>query len=140
MLELSDKWLYSDCIDVPLDGSVDISIIVHDMFSIMVEHDGVGLAANQVGLPFKIICVDFDGLKTAVINPTITHMDGPITCPPERCLSYPGISVMMERFHKIRLEGSDVQGNPLLFHLKGMIARIVQHEYDHLHGKTITSK
>ena len=115
-----------------------------DMFASMEAADGVGLAANQVGVDariFVIDCPDADGEDVVgyAINPTLTLPD-PVDGEPaeevteEGCLSVPGPYADLPRAFRARVDGVDVQGEPVTIEATGMAGRCLQHEMDHLDG------
>jgi peptide deformylase len=118
--------------------------LVLDMFASMTAADGVGLAANQIGVDarvFVIDCPDADDEDVVgyVINPILT-LPGPIGDEPteevtdEGCLSVPGPYADLPRAFRARVDGVDLQGEPLTIETTGMAARCLQHEVDHLNG------
>jgi len=115
----------------------NIHKIVKKMFKIMKEEDGVGLAANQVGFNMRIVIAQLPEDKSYVlINPEIIESDGEDVME-EGCLSFPGISIYIKRAEKIKVRGLDMNGNDVEYIFDGLLARIFQHEVDHLNGKTI---
>lgn len=115
----------------------DLYYDVKQMFHIMDDHDGIGLAANQVGLLQRIIIVDANGIKQEFINPVITKRFGGLTNSKEGCLSFPGAMVLKVRCRRVTIEGFTHDWQPIKRNLKGVAAYVVQHEVDHLGGKNI---
>ena len=122
----------------------DLRHLVLDMFASMAAADGVGLAANQIGVDarvFVIDCPDADGedVVGVVVNPVLTIVD-PVDGEPavevteEGCLSVPGPYAELERAFRARVDGVDVHGDPVSIEATGMAARCLQHEVDHLNG------
>src|SRR3954452_2346466 len=118
--------------------------LVLDMFAIMYAADGVGLAANQVGVDARIFvmdCPDADGEDVVgyVVNPVLT-LPGPVGEEPaeevteEGCLSVPGPYAELPRAFRARVDGVDAKGHPMSIEATGMAARCLQHEVDHLDG------
>jgi peptide deformylase len=118
--------------------------LVLDMFASMSAADGVGLAANQIGVDarvFVIDCPDADDEDVVgyVVNPTLTVL-GPVGEEPaeevteEGCLSVPGPYAELPRAFRARVDGVDVRGKPVSIEASGMAARCLQHEMDHLDG------
>jgi peptide deformylase len=115
-----------------------------DMFASMEAADGVGLAANQIGVDarvFVIDCPDADGEDVVgyVVNPTLTvpepHDGEPAEeVTEEGCLSVPGPYAELPRAFRARVDGVDVRGEPVSIEATGMAARCLQHEMDHLEG------
>lgn len=117
----------------------EIVKIAHDMAETMYTKKGVGLAAPQVGISKQIIVLDVsDGLIT-LINPEITLTEGTCTME-EGCLCLPKISVEVERHANIQVKGIDLYGKPVSFDADELMARVFQHEIDHLGGKLIIDK
>lgn len=109
-----------------------------DMFALMAEKDGVGLAAPQVGIPLRIFVMNYGAVKTEFLNPVITATPGKVvTFHGEECLSFPGLKVNRKRHKRVTIEGFDRNWGPLKFDLRGLAAFIAQHEVDHLNGITI---
>jgi len=118
--------------------------LVLDMFASMVAADGVGLAANQIGVDaqvFVLDCPDADGEDVVgyVVNPVLTVLEPVGDEPPtelteEGCLSVPGPYAELERGFRARVDGVDVHGDPVSIEATGMAARCLQHEHDHLQG------
>ncbi len=110
-----------------------------EMFQVMYENEGVGLAANQVGLPFQLIVLNPEAdpekkeAELVLINPVIVKRSGKIE-DSEGCLSFPGIHTNVLRAEKITFEAVLFDGQVQRFEWKGHPARIVQHEIDHLNG------
>ena len=121
----------------PVMEDDDVGLLIDEMFKTMVEHRSVGLAANQVGVTKRVIVVLVGGLKLSLINPVITKRYGGKSGQVEECLSFPGGEAMMIRHNKIIVEGLDRNRKPVRRKLKGLAARCVQHEVDHLNGVTI---
>lgn len=116
----------------------EIKRLVDDMIETMHSAPGVGLAAPQVGISLQIIIVDAsigedpDGL-IVLFNPEIVAQSGSNTLE-EGCLSLPGIVSDVERFDEVVVRGIDLEGNHVELTTKGFLARIFQHEIDHLNG------
>jgi peptide deformylase len=112
--------------------------IVARMFELMYEARGVGLAANQVDLPLRICVINpsgkkGDGEEWVLINPVIDRPKGSAEGE-EGCLSLPGIFAPVMRPKQVRLSAYDLAGNAIDRVVEGYLARIVQHEVDHLDG------
>jgi len=118
--------------------------LVADMFETMKAYNGVGLAANQVGVSQRVFIVDVPvGEDTrerfAVINPVLDQREGR-EAGEEGCLSIPGIYEEVTRATKLRLRGFDEHGKPLEKVAEGYLARAIQHEADHLDGVLFTDR
>lgn len=105
-----------------------------DMLETMYHQVGIGLAAPQVGIGLRIILVD-DGPRgpRVLINPLIVERRG-VVRGEEGCLSIPGFFGEVERSEWVRVEALDAEGLSLAFEAKGLQARVIQHEMDHLDG------
>jgi peptide deformylase len=110
------------------------------MTSLMHEADGIGLAANQVGIVRRLIVCTLDGEDRAIANPRITKADAETDTDDEGCLSLGEVRVPVERPVSVTLEGVDVNGESLELELDGIAARIVQHELDHLDGTLMVDR
>ncbi|MGI9515431.1 MAG: peptide deformylase [Pirellulaceae bacterium] len=112
--------------------------MVVEMFELMYEHRGVGLAANQVNLPFQLFVVNSAGERGAgeelvMINPVIQSPKGTSEAE-EGCLSIPGVYGQVVRPEQVHVTAWDLSGNQFDRVVDGMLARVMQHEYDHLQG------
>ncbi len=119
--------------------------LIANMFETMVHADGVGLAAPQIGLPIRVVTITLDPLSEdypefkdfnkAYINPHIIEVGGEEVSMEEGCLSLPGIHESVKRGNKIRVKYMDenfVEHDEVV---EGYLARVMQHEFDHLDGK-----
>ena len=115
----------------------EVRRLVKDMFDTMYEEDGVGLAAPQVGVSHRVIVVDpreQDVKPLGLVNPVIVKSDDETDRGEEGCLSIPGLKDIVERPASIVLEALDVEGKPVRIEAEGLLARVLQHEVDHLDG------
>ena len=114
--------------------TAEITRIIADMTETMWHQVGIGLAAPQVGLPYRILVMDDGkGGAQALINPVIESRSGTVR-EEEGCLSVPGIFGEVERSKTISVSATGADGEPVSFEASGLKARIVQHELDHLDG------
>lgn len=114
--------------------------VLDDMYDTMIEYDGVGLAAPQIGLDQQIAVVDVDDEHGTIemINPRILETSGEQTGP-EGCLSFPGVYGEVTRPNFVKIEALDRKGKKYTLSAEGFLARAIQHEIDHLFGKLFTS-
>ncbi|MBQ9903554.1 MAG: peptide deformylase [Synergistaceae bacterium] len=112
----------------------ELEDFVKVLFSSMRVHDGVGLAAPQVGVLKKIAVVEYDGKSYVLINPKVVDQKG-LQEGEEGCLSFPGIYAHVTRPQWVKIESNDVHGNTVKFEGEGYTARAFLHEMDHLNGK-----
>jgi peptide deformylase len=111
-----------------------LQALADDMFETMYDAPGVGLAAPQVGLSLRFFVFDDgEGTKAAMANPAIVEAAGEQT-EDEGCLSIPGLYHSTPRAMHVRIQGVDVHGEPLELEGDELLARIFQHETDHLNG------
>ncbi len=111
----------------------DLARLADDMIVTMYEAPGVGLAAPQIGVQKRLFVYDIGEGPAAVVNPRITERSGEWTFE-EGCLSVPGLSWPIVRAAEVRLVGRDLDGQPLSIHATELLARVFQHEVDHLDG------
>ena len=104
------------------------------MADTMYKNKGVGLAGNQVGILKRVIVVDDGEGLLQLINPVILEKEG-TQIDKEGCLSLPDIYGDVERADKIKVKAQNPQGKYIEFEAEGYLARIIQHEVDHLEGK-----
>src|SRR5690606_29517932 len=120
----------------PVEAVTDeIRRLIDDMFDTMYAEEGVGLAAPQVGIGQRVIVVDphEDGIEPfALVNPSITFFSEELEKGEEGCLSIPGLKEIVERSVTVRAEGLDEYGEPVTIEAGGLLARILQHEVDHV--------
>lgn len=124
-----------DCIDD------DLKILVEDMFETMYHADGVGLAAPQIGVLKRVIVIDIEVIKKAMINPEIIYeSDKDLKDGAEGCLSVPGVEDMVRRPNVIRVRYMDLNGKIIEEEARDLYARVICHEVDHLNGILFTDK
>lgn len=112
--------------------------IIDQMFEIMYEHRGVGLAANQVNLPLRLFIANPTGEKESgqelvFLNPVIQKATGTIEAE-EGCLSLPGLHGLVKRNKAVQVNAYSMDGKEINLKVEGFLARIIQHEVDHLDG------
>ena len=117
----------------------EIIRIAHNMADTMYEDKGIGLAAPQIGITKRIIVLDIgEGLVT-LVNPEITLFEGDEVME-EGCLCLPKITVDVPRYTRVQVKGIDLTENPVSFEADDLLARVFQHEIDHLKGTLIIDK
>jgi len=105
------------------------------MLGLMHSMYGIGLAAPQIGIPLRLFVTDVPGDKPRIfINPTIIALSENTTKFQEGCLSLPGIHKDVIRPEQVKIEATDLKGRIFKLECKGLLARCIQHEYDHLDG------
>ncbi len=115
--------------------------LLDDMYETMIAYDGVGLAAPQIGIKKQIAVVDIDDDNgpLELINPRILEAGGEQTGP-EGCLSFPGLYGEVSRPYYVKIKAQDRKGKFFIIEAEDYLARVIQHEIDHLHGILFTSK
>jgi peptide deformylase len=115
--------------------------LLNDMYDTMLEFDGVGLAAPQIGQKLQIAIVDIDDEFGTIemINPEILETNGDQTGP-EGCLSFPGLYGEVTRPGYVKVKAQDRKGKFFTLEAEDFLARAILHEIDHLHGVLFTSK
>jgi peptide deformylase len=124
------------------DFGPDLQRLVDDMVDTMRQAPGVGLAAPQVGESFRLIVVEYGDDEDeeippklyVMVNPEITRASKETVLGTEGCLSIPGIQGEVERNEAVTVKGMNRRGSPMTVKAKGWLARIFQHEIDHLDG------
>ncbi len=118
-----------------------LSKLLDDMYDTMIEFDGVGLAAPQIGIGMQIAIVDIDDDNGTIelINPVVLETSGE-QIGPEGCLSFPGLYGEVMRPNYVKIKAQDHKGKFYTFEAEGFLARAILHEIDHLHGVLFTSK
>lgn len=107
--------------------------LAKNLLDTMRHHKGIGLSANQVGLPYRVFVMEGDP-AFACFNPKIVDVSEDIVSLPEGCLSYRGVNVPVKRPAHVRVRFTAPDGNTMTRKFTGMTARVFQHEYDHLEG------
>jgi peptide deformylase len=133
----------------------DLQILIDDMIETMREAPGVGLAAPQVGVPERVIVVEYAEPEEAeegeepqevepklyvMVNPEIVKASADTEVGVEGCLSIPGLVGEVERTYEIRIKGLNRRGQPMKLKAEGWLARIFQHEIDHINGVLFTDQ
>jgi len=125
---------------------IDDSIhdVVEQMFEIMYQAGGIGLAATQVALPYRLFVVNLEarpdaGEELVFINPSLSRPRGNAV-QEEGCLSLPGLRMDVRRPEQIVVKAWSLEGEPFEEDLDGLLARVVQHEFDHLEGRLFTDR
>lgn len=109
--------------------------IINEMFRIMYESGGCGLAGVQIGVMQRLFVMDINGKKYVMINPEILEKSSDCSLDEEGCLSLPGISAEVKRAKKVTVKYTDVDGKEKKLKATGLLSVCIQHEYDHLDGK-----
>lgn len=109
--------------------------LINEMFRIMYESDGCGLAGVQIGVMLRLFVMEIKGKKYVMINPEILEKSKDYSFQEEGCLSLPGIGAEVKRSKKVTVKYTDIDGKEKILKANGLLAVCIQHEYDHLEGK-----
>ena len=118
--------------------------LIDNMIETMYAAPGIGLAAPQVGVSKRLLVIDISSKEEKIplivlINPEITESDGLIDSE-EGCLSLPDYTTVVKRADRLIVKGLDRDGSPVEMECKGLLARAIQHEIDHLDGVLIVDR
>ncbi len=135
--------------DIPTDYP-NLQELIANMFETLKNAEGVGLAAPQVGLPIRVVVVDLDcisedepqykGFLKTFINGHIIETSDDLVSMEEGCLSIPGIHENVKRPSRVHIKYLDENLTPHDEWVEGFVARVIQHEFDHLEGKMFVDR
>ena len=138
MLELvksNDPVLLTPCKDFDFqDPPFDPVEFSHELIKFMYENNGIGLAANQVGVPYRVFAMRASPENFVCFNPKIVQPSEKTVVLEEGCLSYSGLLVKIKRPEFVRVRFTTPNGDTITKQFVGMSARVFQHEYEHLDG------
>lgn len=115
----------------------ELESIVRAMADTMYLNQGIGLAATQVGVGLDLMIIDTGEGLTVFINPEIVERSSKKAKMEEGCLSLPGVTVNVARSERIKVRAQDIRGEAFLKTFDGLMAKVIQHEIDHLNGKLL---
>lgn len=122
------------------DFDESLERLAEDMFRVMRENEGMGLAGNQIGRLKRIFVVAYEDEEYVVVNPNIEERSEEVEEDVEGCLSIPEVRVEVERPAAVTVSGQDLRGAPMRIEAEGILARAFQHEIDHLDGVLILDR
>ena len=122
------------------DFDESLKRLAEDMFRVMRENEGMGLAGNQIGRLKRIFVVAYEDEEHVVVNPKIEESSDEVEEDVEGCLSIPEVRVEVERPAAVTVSGQDLTGAPIRIEAEGILARAFQHEIDHLDGVLILDR
>lgn len=128
-----------DTFDFKKFTSEEVQSICNDLIESMIAYEGLGLSANQIGLPHRVF-VMWSSPTVVCFNPRVVAYEGDPIFFSEGCLSYPNLYVKIKRPPAIRVRYQKPNGETVTDKLMGMSARVYQHELDHLDGIIYTSR
>ncbi len=123
----------------------EVRRLIQDMFDTMYHAEGVGLAANQIGVSLKVMVIDTSKkegsppIKVVMVNPELVEAEGQIKYR-EGCLSFPGLVVEVNRYSRVKVKATDINGEEKTYEFVGFPAIVFQHEMDHLEGITFIDR
>lgn len=134
--KLGEEVLRQKCAPVePGEINDEMRTLFDNMFETMFNADGVGLAAPQVGIAKRFfVIVSDDDVRRVFINPQIISTSAEVCDYEEGCLSLPGFNENISRPSKVTVQALDENGKSFTLEAEGLLARIIQHENDHLDG------
>jgi len=115
----------------PPEDTLEIST---KLISEMNDHGGIGLSANQLGLPYRVFCMRGHPENFVCFNPKMVYQSDEVELMEEACVSFPGITVKIKRSKEIRVRFQTPSGMMVTRKFEGLTARTFQHELDHLDG------
>lgn len=128
----------------PVDSSAeDVSGLVADLAETMYDANGVGLAATQCGVMKRVVVFDTSEERNelhAVVNPEVVTVCDEIEAQEEGCLSVPDVRIFIERPCHVHVRGENAAGQPVEYEADELLARVLQHEIDHLDGILIVDR
>lgn len=122
-----------------LDPQTDPIALAYDLAEHLLYYGGVGLAANQIGLPYRALAIKASPMIVA-FNPTIVDSSEELSEYEEGCLSFPGLLLKIKRPRFVRVRYTEPNGNTVTNRYADVTARVFQHEIDHLDGIVFTSR
>ncbi|MDP3245115.1 MAG: peptide deformylase [bacterium] len=118
----------------------ELKKLAENMVATMRESHGIGLAAPQIGQSVRLVTIDQVDDPLVLVNPVIKKFSWSKEIGQEGCLSVPGVFGYVKRAVSITVEAWNVQGKKVIFKAKGLLARVIQHEADHLDGVLFIDK
>ena len=112
----------------------------HELVKFMYENNGIGIAANQVGVPYRVFAMRGQPQNFVCFNPRVVQPSAEEIILEEGCLSFPGLIVKVKRPRHVRVRFQTPNGDTRTETFIGMTARVFQHEMDHLEGKLYFSR
>ncbi len=135
-----DKILKQKMKEVDFFNEKKLEDYIDQMWEAMYKEEGVGLAANQIGIPYQILVLDTSlreeeekPVKMVIINPKIVHKEGEVEST-EGCLSFPGVQITIPRAEKVKVVAKNEKGEDMEIDADDFLAIVLQHEIDHLNG------
>lgn len=139
LINEKDPKLRTECTAWDWENDGEIAELGRDMLKVMFEHNGIGLAAPQIGINKRIFVMGNPTQSFICVNPEIVSGTGEAK-EQEGCLSFPGLWLHVNRFETVQVKYQDILGKEHEREFTGLAARVFQHEYDHLSGLCFVNK
>jgi peptide deformylase len=120
--------------------SVETKQLILDMIKTLRANNGLGLAAPQVGKNLRICIIEIENELFVLINPEIKSLSKEKISSEEGCLSFPNKFLEINRHKRIKVKATDLNGKKQIIRARGLLARAIQHEIDHLNGVLIVDQ
>lgn len=120
--------------------STEIKQLILDMTKTLRANQGLGLAAPQVGINLRLCIIEIENELFVLINPELKNESDEKIIAEEGCLSFPGKFMPVERSKRVKVKATDASGKSQIIRAKGLFARALQHEIDHLNGELFIDK
>ncbi len=118
----------------------DVKALIKNLSDTLREAKGIGLAASQIGVLKSVAVISLEKGTRVIINPEVVWRSKDTEEFEEGCLSLPGVTINIRRSSKIKLKALDKKGKEIEIEAEGMLARVIQHEIDHLNGILILDR
>ncbi|MDZ7611595.1 MAG: peptide deformylase [Candidatus Moranbacteria bacterium] len=140
IIKYPDPTLREENKEIQDPTSVEIKQLILDMTKTLRSNNGLGLAAPQVGKNLRLCVIEIENELIILINPEIKSASSEKVLMEEGCLSFPGKYMPIERAKRIKIKACDINGKKQIIRAKGLLARAIQHEIDHLDGTLIVDR
>lgn len=122
---------------LPIKNPTDPKIqkLILEMIQLLRANQAIGLAAPQIGENIRLCLIEIENELFVLINPEIKSLSGKKVIYEEGCLSFPGKFIPIKRFERVKVKAIDMSGKKQIIRARGLFARAIQHEVDHLDGK-----
>jgi peptide deformylase len=139
LIKETDPILQTPCQDWNWETDGEVVELAQSMLKSMFENSGIGLAAPQIGISKRIFVMGNPSQSYVCVNPEIISGQGQVKGE-EGCLSYPGLYLHVNRHETVQVRYQDIIGKTHEREFTGLVARVFQHEYDHLNGICFVNK
>ncbi len=126
--------LREKCEKITNPTSPEIQMLILDMIKTLRANEAIGLAAPQIGKNISLCVIEIENELFVLINPVIKKISKEKIVSEEGCLSFPGKFMQVERGEKVKVSALDTNGKKQIIRARGLLARALQHEIDHLSG------